>query len=191
MYRNRTYRPGASNQEILGGGLQNIVNIIRDINPRVGAEVGVYRGDTSRLLLETFPGLFLYLVDTWAGDSVGDNIFSGKSAYYDTIKNVEEYRDRVHILHTQSVLAAGAVPDGLLDFVFIDADHEYESVRDDIEAWFPKVRLGGLITGHDYNQMRFPGVVQAVNERFGNIEIHNDGRDYAKNGNLSIWVHKK
>jgi hypothetical protein len=54
-----------------------------------------------------------------------------------------------------------------LSFVFIDADHSYESVKADIAAWLPKVRAGGLIAGHDYGIDLWPGVKQAVDEAFG------------------------
>lgn len=55
------------------------------------------------------------------------------------------------------------------DFVFIDADHRYEAIKADIAAWWPKVKAGGRLAGHDYT-MAFPGVIQAVNEVFaGNV----------------------
>jgi predicted alpha/beta hydrolase family esterase len=53
-----------------------------------------------------------------------------------------------------------------LDFVFIDADHKYESVKADIAAWLPKVRPGGHIAGHDYHS-DWPGVQKAVDEVLG------------------------
>jgi predicted O-methyltransferase YrrM len=54
----------------------------------------------------------------------------------------------------------------MLDFVFIDADHSYEGCKADIEAWFPKVKPGGLLSGHDYDNPDFPefGVKRAVDE---------------------------
>jgi len=59
-----------------------------------------------------------------------------------------------------------------LDFVFIDANHMYEPVKEDIEAWYPLIRKDGIISGHDYNGMgdkrRGWGVKRAVDERFGN-----------------------
>lgn len=54
-----------------------------------------------------------------------------------------------------------------VDFVFIDADHEYDSVKKDIEAWLPKIRKGGVISGHDY-AAHASGVISAVNEKFEN-----------------------
>lgn len=51
-----------------------------------------------------------------------------------------------------------------LDFVFVDAEHGYESVVADSRAWLPKLRTGGYLFGHDYGHPRFPGVKQAFDE---------------------------
>jgi predicted O-methyltransferase YrrM len=56
--------------------------------------------------------------------------------------------------------------DNSVDFVFIDADHEYESVVKDIDSWLPKVKKGGIISGHDY--ITWKGVKLAVDQKFGN-----------------------
>jgi predicted O-methyltransferase YrrM len=53
--------------------------------------------------------------------------------------------------------------DGSLDGVFIDADHSYEAVKQDIQNWLPKIRVGGILAGHDYNST-FQEVMKAVNE---------------------------
>jgi hypothetical protein len=63
---------------------------------------------------------------------------------------------------------SSAVIDGELDFVYLDADHTYEAVKADIAAWWPKVRVGGTLGGHDYIGIeRFGvtfGVIRAVDE---------------------------
>ena len=66
--------------------------------------------------------------------------------------------------------------DNSLDFVFIDASHEYEDVKNDILAWLPKVKRGGILAGHDYyvNQDWFSGVKKAVNEIFSDFETSED-----------------
>jgi predicted O-methyltransferase YrrM len=61
--------------------------------------------------------------------------------------------------------------DGSLDWVFIDADHAYESVVKDLDAWLPKVRKGGIIAGHDFAEWPGFGVIRAVTERFPRFDI--------------------
>jgi len=80
--------------------------------------------------------------------------------------------DRRQVIRARSVDAAARVPDGSLDFVFIDADHSYEGCAADIRAWLPKVRAGGILCGHDYRNTHcpFPGVERAVEEAFGQPE---------------------
>lgn len=70
------------------------------------------------------------------------------------------------MIQSGSAAAAEKFADRSVDFVFIDADHKHERVKDDISAWLPKIRPGGIIAGHDYNHPH-DGCVQAVNEAFG------------------------
>jgi len=62
-----------------------------------------------------------------------------------------------------------------VDLVFIDANHSYESVKNDIDLWLPKVKRGGVLSGHDYS-IGFFGVIQAVSEKLGtdNIVVKSD-----------------
>lgn len=84
---------------------------------------------------------------------------------------------KLRVLRMDSVGAASIFPDGYFDLVYIDASHEYEDVRADILAWYPKVRNGGLIGGHDYEGMRrvLFGVSEAVDELFLDVETRLDG----------------
>jgi predicted O-methyltransferase YrrM len=74
------------------------------------------------------------------------------------------------LLQAYSWDGAKAYQDGILDAVFIDASHLYVDVAKDIDAWLPKVKPGGIIAGHDFT-LEFPGVIQAVTERFERYEI--------------------
>jgi hypothetical protein len=58
-----------------------------------------------------------------------------------------------------------------LGFVFIDGDHREESAFQDIKTWWPKIRKGGMLAGHDYDQ-HWPSVVSAVNKFFGRQDVH-------------------
>lgn len=66
---------------------------------------------------------------------------------------------------------AGLYQDATLDFVFLDAGHDFDSVRRDIEAWAPKVKESGILAGHDFCQ-EFPGVVRAVEELIGRFRVY-------------------
>ncbi len=83
----------------------------------------------------------------------------------------EMYRDmtcsNLQVLRKPSVEAAGIFPDGSLFFVFIDAEHRHPDIENDIEAWLPKVRSGGILAGHDYRTPEWPDVTEAVDKAFG------------------------
>jgi hypothetical protein len=123
--------------------------------PIIGAEIGVFDGHTSENLLRALPELKLWMVDPWRP-------FEDQSVFGQM--NVEQFelmlfaatwwtefaRDRRFILRERSPQAACRFADASLDFAFIDGDHIYDAVCADLAAWWPKVRSGGLLTGHDY-----------------------------------------
>ena len=92
---------------------------------------------------------------------------------------------RWHPIRLPSVKASRCFEDGELDFVFIDGEHSYEAAKEDIQAWWPKIRLRGLLMGHDYDPQRFPGVCRAVDELGGEhaVEVERCG--------LSVWKLRK
>lgn len=129
-------------------------------------EIGCWRGRSTHALLSGCKGL-VYAVDNW------DPAFAGiepihhqamKDARKYFFENVGHFRN-LQVLEMVSLKAAEAFQDKSVEMVFIDADHSYESVMADIAAWLPKTIK--MICGHDYNPMRHPGVVKAVDEVFG------------------------
>jgi predicted O-methyltransferase YrrM len=80
------------------------------------------------------------------------------------VRNLLQSGCDVPLVVDRSAAGAGYFADGSLWFVFLDADHSYESVKADIAAWWPKVAPGGRIAGHDYSTGRYPGVRQAADE---------------------------
>ena len=93
--------------------------------------------------------------------------------------------ERIEIVRATSERASRMFDDHEVDFVFIDGDHEQSAVAADIRAWFPKVKVGGIIAGHDYSSM-FPGVIAAVEEAFGaEFELRVPVR-----GEVGTWVHR-
>jgi hypothetical protein len=72
------------------------------------------------------------------------------------------YAHCVSLIVAPSVTAATFFPDRALDWVHLDARHEYADVRADIAAWLPKVKSGGWLSGDDYDAAKWPDVVEAV-----------------------------
>ena len=83
---------------------------------------------------------------------------------YKRVKKTFQKNPNCKILRKTSLKAASRVPDEL-DLVFIDGAHSYENVKQDIALWLPKVRKGGILSGHDYS-LEHPGVLKAVDEAF-------------------------
>jgi tetratricopeptide (TPR) repeat protein len=125
----------------------------------VGAEVGVQEGNYSEHLLNHWKGRLLYSIDPWREFSsqqyvdVANVQQSRHDDYYKgTIRRLRRFQGRSIIWRLTSQQAADLIADQSLDFCYIDADHSYEGVRDDIRLWHPKVKAGGILGGHDYIQ---------------------------------------
>ena len=119
-----------------------------------GVEVGVGKGEHAKVILSKYLG-HLYLVDLWAMQDPQEyeditNSEDHESNLYLCATNLSEYQSRYTIVRKKSLFAASDFENESLDFVYIDANLKYSSVKADIEAWFPKVRTGGIISGHDY-----------------------------------------
>jgi hypothetical protein len=146
----------------------------------VGAEVGVWKGDFAATLLRETRPRRLHLIDPWR--------FLDDEAYSDAKYGGAEARDQadmdaihrgvlrrfrwprlrgvVKVHRAPSVEAAAELPDGSLDWVYIDGDHTYEGVRADIEAFRRKVKPGGLMLADDYGDRGWwaDGVKRAFDE---------------------------
>ena len=94
-----------------------------------------------------------------------DDICISKNSLEKFRENMKLAQDRFTLFVEESAVAAQRFPDKSLDFVFIDAAHDYENVRTDIMAWLPKMKIDGIMAGHDYIPT-YPGVVKAVDEIF-------------------------
>jgi hypothetical protein len=145
--------------------------------PQVGVEVGVFRGDNSVQLLQQRPFLTLLLVDPYRDmadpsyRATADFQARFNNARWDAVaagtrKRLAFAGARAQFVRAPSLVAAAAVADQSVDWVWIDANHSAAAVAADIAAWAPKIRPGGWIGGHDYRhpheRRRRYGVTDAV-----------------------------
>ena len=122
-----------------------------------GAELGVREGTTSKYLLKNCPSLKkLVLVDLWASqpENTGPENYEGidHDSNYKKVCGLSRYfpDKEIIIIREMTKKAHIYIADHSLDFVFIDADHGFEAVQNDIDFWWPKIRGGGILCGHDY-----------------------------------------
>ncbi len=130
---------------------------------KTGAEIGVLGGAYSVEMCKAIPGLKLYCIDKWGRD---ENRYR---TYHE--RKFEEAKIRLapyncELIRKFSMEAVTDFADNSLDFVYIDADHHYQNVKNDITEWAKKVRIGGIVAGHDYLPFKLlhPGVIEAVDE---------------------------
>jgi len=123
----------------------------------IGAEIGVESGIFSEELIET--GLFktFYAIDPWPEFINGVHLLDGSSlrmenkaeTYNEALNRLLKY-DECTILRDESKHASDRFLDESFDFVFIDGDHTYDGVLADLNHWWPKIKRGGILSGHDY-----------------------------------------
>lgn len=159
-------------------------NILKDIllkhNCLIGAEIGTAFGGHIENILTTTGVKKIYGIDpyklfdgttdsfTWRGRSYTQDDYD--AMYKFTKKRLSKFENRISLVRKTSKDAALAITEKL-DFVFIDAQHTYEGVLEDIGIWYDKVKVGGIISGHDYNHQSFPGVKKAVDEFFLKVNL--------------------
>lgn len=132
---------------------------------KYGAEIGACFGRYSEILCQNIPGLKLIAIDNWNSvENTRREKALGQSGEEETKKKLAPY-DAV-VIKKNSLDTLEDVPDESLDFVFIDADHHYQAVKNDIVEWSKKVRKNGIVSGHDYYVFKSGnrGVIDAVDE---------------------------
>jgi len=127
---------------------------IKEISPNgKGAEIGVFKGQFSKEILSRWEGT-LYMVDVWRplGNEYDDasNHSAHINSFAETMNSIDGFEDRAIMIRTQSKKASEIFADESLDFVYIDANHAYDFVVEDLNLWFPKLKKGGIFSGHDY-----------------------------------------
>jgi hypothetical protein len=155
---------------------------------QVGAEIGVQAGEFSRQILDGWPGK-LYMIDCWRHQdeavyhdvaNVPDELQA--AAYQQAQKVAAAYWERAVVIREFSQSATRLFKDGSLDFVYLDGNHSYQATLADLTAWWPKIRNGGLMSGHDFKDEESHGcsfhVKPAVEKFFGDILVQVAGESW-------------
>ena len=143
----------------------------------IGVEIGTEYGHNAKNILDILNIKKLYCIDPYVDETA---FLHGKDrandAYLNAKKLLSKY-DNVEIIRKTSNEAVKDIPNSV-DFVYIDGNHEYEFVHDDLMYYFPKVRKGGIIGGHDFDAGHM-GVAKAVFEfKSDDIKLYGRGIDW-------------
>ena len=156
-----------------------------------GAEIGVQQGEYSKNILSKWQGQTLYLIDPWEQqDNYCDiaNVPNDEHLknYKKTLANTKAYKSRVKVVKDFSLNAAKEFPDSYFDFIYIDANHSYEAVKEDLIAWWPKLKQGGLFCGHDY----IDGEVKnaETGQILGVFGVKSAVKEFAKSVNSDVYA---
>lgn len=146
-----------------------VLELIEQYRPKVCVELGTWQGASAIPVARSIArwGGTLTCVDTWAGHLNDDG---GSEAGQPPLMLITCARamidaglSNVRLIPAMTVEAAKYWREPI-DFLYVDADHSYDGVMRDLEAWVPHVKSGGLIVGDDYAHPRYPGVKEAWDE---------------------------
>lgn len=156
-----------------------IAGLCQSIDARTFVEVGCKEGRTTGFVLAQCPQVNVVAIDPWCVQPKSDDPTRETYEDWDFAEIERQFwehvganTDRCRVIRTTSEAAAAAYADSVqrqlappADIVFVDALHNYDSVMQDISAWWPLVRDGGFLCGHDFNH-KWPGVMRAVADNF-------------------------
>lgn len=164
--------------------------LLAELHMNDGVEMGVERGLYSEVLCKANPDLYLRSIDAWAVyEGYRDHVTQQKISeiYIDARKRLMNYN--CTLIRAFSMDAVKKFEDNTLDFVYIDGNHEYQQVVNDIAEWQKKVRVGGIISGHDYilrkggqYLMHVPHAVEGYIKSYGIHPLFLLGRKHAEPG---------
>lgn len=152
--------------------------MIDELGLKIGVEIGVDEGKFSDLLLANSKLEILHGVDAWSTDiekthskyaAVSAAKMAARHQDYNSLEAgaralLAKYGKRSNIIKSISWDAAAEFQDGSIDFIYFDGSHSAEGFLKDMESWYSKVRVGGLVSGHDYCRKRGYAVIEVVNK---------------------------
>lgn len=165
-----------------------IPKIINEKKYEIGIEIGCAFGHHLETILTETNIKKLYGIDPYMPykDYEKDtmyNTWETMNDYYEFVKNnLSYYADRFELIRDFSDNAVSKFQDNSLDFIYIDGNHTEEYVKRDLKNWWPKVKDGGILSGHDYDHIVFLELTVAVNDFFRDLK-----KEVINMGN-HVWV---
>lgn len=135
-----------------------------------GVEVGVADGIHALDLCQTIPKIEFIGVDPYVKYHWKRSTEEHERCFQEAVEKLRPFNAK--IIRATSMDAVRTIPDNSLDWVYIDGNHEFDFVMQDLIEWSKKVRTGGIVSGHDYYRFRGAGVVEAVNAYTYAHQIH-------------------
>jgi predicted O-methyltransferase YrrM len=154
---------------------ETLASLLRELGLNKGVEVGVEAGIYSEVLCKANPNIELYCVDAWtAYKGYRDHVTQFKLDNLLEITRTRMAQYNATVMQGFSMDVVKQFPDNSLDFVYIDGNHEFQHVVNDVAEWSKKVRAGGIVAGHDYIRRRENGYLMHVPQAIhGYIDSYN------------------
>lgn len=184
QYLENKFGPHKGNPHLLESFLRDdMYKLFAELGFTIGLETGVEKGKNAQTMFEIIPNLKLYGVDSYKRHPQASYIYHAEKRNWD-----DQYLQAAKgqclkrmngrnftLLESFTEYAIRDVKDNSLDFVYLDADHSYDFVMQDMILWGRKIRKGGIMSGHDYyidksESSRRTKVTQAVNDY---VKVHN------------------
>lgn len=121
-----------------------------------GLELGVQKGLYAKTILSKWPSCTEYhLVDLWGvqenyEDVANVNQEAQDKNYESTLETLKEWKDKLHVCRNYTTTCVNNFEDGYFDYIYVDARHDFKGVWEDLIHYWPKLRVGGIMAGHDY-----------------------------------------
>ena len=129
-----------------------LASLFAELGFMKGVEIGVQAGKFSKVLCDANPAMEFYGVDPWLqypelpiwGDQLSQDLG------YEIAK--ARVPANCRLIRKKSMDAVKGFPDNYFDFVYVDGNHEFIAATEDIHYWLQKIRIGGILAGHDYRR---------------------------------------
>lgn len=147
-------------------------------------EIGAYQGKSTVYMaveiLNSGKKIKFDTIDIW--DNYKENnsfsnfrCINGVETYQIFLKNIEPVKNYINIVRGDSIEVSKNYLDKSVDFLYVDGSHDYEHLKKELKVWIPKMKIGGIMSGHDYESSGWRSVVDAVNETFDKEKIKTIG----------------